>query len=86
MATERCSECGHDYSADAGACPACGCPLNGAASPGAGDAARRPTPAGAPPSEKLSPELLEWARQQLSEEEFAAWIRSHLAPWMPPGR
>jgi hypothetical protein len=59
VAMMRCSQCGHDLSPDATTCSGCGRPLNGEA----------------PPSGKLSPELLECARQQFSEEEFLAGLR-----------
>ena len=75
LAMLRCPACGHDLAADASACSACGRPLNGAAMPEAEAHARRPALPGAPPCGKLSPELMEWARQQFSEEEFVAGLR-----------
>jgi hypothetical protein len=75
MATVRCPECGHDLSAGASACPACGRPLDGAALSEAGYSTQPPAHPGAPPSGKLPPELMEWARRQFSEDEFAAGLK-----------
>jgi len=64
MATMRCEECGHDLAATGETCPNCGHALNGVAGSSA-----------APHSQKLPPELLEWARKTFNEEEFLAGIR-----------
>ena len=75
MATVRCPQCSRDLPADATMCSGCGRPLNGAALPNGELTARQPTPAAAPLSVKLPPELMEWARQDFNEEEFLAGLR-----------
>jgi endogenous inhibitor of DNA gyrase (YacG/DUF329 family) len=65
MAIEHCPKCGHNVSAEAAVCPACGGPVNGLAAPGSVEL----------PFAKLSPELLEWARRDFNEEEFLAGLR-----------
>jgi hypothetical protein len=65
MANEHCPKCGKDVAAEAAVCPTCGGPLNGVPSP---------NPLGIP-SEKLPPELLEWARRDFNEEEFLEGLR-----------
>jgi hypothetical protein len=73
METPHCPKCGKNLSDHPPACPACGHALNGTA----GVDEESATQAGsqeAPPS-RLSPEVMEWARQQFREEEFLAGLR-----------
>jgi hypothetical protein len=74
MAIAHCPGCGHDLAAAASSCPACGRSLNGVATPVPEGSEWLPSH-GQPPSEKLSPEVMEWARQQFNEEEFIADLR-----------
>jgi hypothetical protein len=74
MAMVRCSECGSNRLIHVETCPVCGHRLNGAALPQGAASLQRSTPPELP-STKLSPELLEWARQQFHEEEFIAGLR-----------
>jgi hypothetical protein len=65
-----CPECGVSLAVELESCPACGCPLNGAV-PSASASPRRTVAADEQLSVgRLSPALLEWARQQFDEEEF----------------
>jgi hypothetical protein len=67
----RCPQCGEAHAREAVTCLVCGHPLNGAPVTDAGAFAEQSKP----PSGKLSPELKEWVRGQLSAEEFLAGVR-----------
>src|SRR5579884_2737323 len=74
MSPQHCPHCGRDLGADAVRCADCGCELNGAALGSAATGSQQASPP-VPPSEKLSPEVLEWLRQQTNPEEILAEIR-----------
>lgn len=75
MARVHCPRCNRDLAGDAVTCPECGHTVNGAPLPDAGTSRHQSTSPLIPPSEKLSPELMAWVRQQSSEEEFLAGLR-----------
>lgn len=75
MAEMQCPQCGRELILDETTCSGCGYSLNGAMLAATRDATQQPIPPPMPPSGKLPKELLEWARQQLSEEEFLAGLR-----------
>src|SRR5437660_11317193 len=78
MLTTSCPKCGHPVTGEATACAHCGHALAKGTMPQAINPARKP----APPAEvsgwavdRTPPDLMEWARQTFSEEEFAQEVR-----------
>ena len=101
MCVVSCSNCGYRMCTSTEKCPVCGHLLNEKVW-ASGNFAAQPIPPAAPFSHRISPELLEWARQQFNEEEFLHGLREvretggmelqefirelEQAEWRPAGR
>jgi hypothetical protein len=73
-AVMHCPKCRQELSSQAQMCTKCGHALNGAVFPPIGKSLEPSAASGAPPIGKVSPEILNKAREQFNEEEFVAGL------------